>query len=251
MCWAAEPPITFTLGGQLVTLVPTKVMVFIDGSWLYYSLHGRRPSCPILKSYGAGWQYSHNVAYDRLPHLISHQIHQQLLQKHQSRRFVEVVKTIVFTSARADTNKMSTRLKMFREMERANFEVHMRTTTGMQEKCIDIQLAVEMMHYASTPGAYDCAVLLSGDKDFMPAMKRIRQQGKRVAVCSMRNCCSREMLDPSAHVRDFDPIWLDDSLDYLIVPSANLAPGVPAVAATELLTLIKAFLSEQGGTASS
>jgi len=39
-----------------------------------------------------------------------------------------------------------------------------------QEKCIDIALAVEMMHFATVPGAYDLAVLLSGDKDFMPAM---------------------------------------------------------------------------------
>lgn len=49
----------------------------------------------------------------------------------------------------------------------------MSTTSGWQEKCIDISLAVEMMHFASTPGAYDIAVLLSGDKDFMPAMVRI------------------------------------------------------------------------------
>ena len=46
---------------------------------------------------------------------------------------------------------------------------------GSQEKCIDISLAVEMMHYAAVPGAYDIAVLISGDKDFMPAMARIRQ----------------------------------------------------------------------------
>ena len=35
----------------------------------------------------------------------------------------------------------------------------MMTTTGTQEKCIDIQLAVEMMHFASVPGAYGGAVL--------------------------------------------------------------------------------------------
>jgi len=52
----------------------------------------------------------------------------------------------------------------------------MSVTHGLQEKCVDISLAVEMMHYASVPGAYDCAVLLSGDKDFMPALARIRQQ---------------------------------------------------------------------------
>ena len=87
-------------------------------------------------------------------------------------------------------------MRMFRQMEESNFEVHMSTTTGYHEKCIDISLAVEMMHYASVPGAYDVAVIVSGDKDFIPALARIRQKGKRVALCSMRNCCSRDLLDP-------------------------------------------------------
>ena len=44
----------------------------------------------------------------------------------------------------------------------------------------------------------------------------------------MRNCCSRDLLDPGSHVRDFDPIWLDDFLDYLIVPFSSQAPARPA-----------------------
>ena len=141
---------------------------------------------------------------------------------------------------------------MFREMEAANFEVHMSTTSGAQEKCIDISLAVEMMHYASVPGAYDIAVLLSGDKDFMPALARIRQKGKRIALCSMRNCCSRDLIDPAAHVRDFDPIWMDDHLGYLIQPDPGaLAPDAQPRIASQLLKLCIEFLRDQGGCASS
>jgi len=230
---------------------PYRVMIFIDGSWLYYSIYGRRPECPLTRQYGEGWTVSHTVAFDRLPHLISQHLHKQLLKQHGSQRFVEVARTIVFTSARADTHKLSRRMQMFQQMAQSNFEVHMRTTTGIQEKCIDIQLAVDMMHYANVPGAYDCAVLLSGDKDFMPAMSRIRQSGKAVALCSMRNCCSQDMLSPSAHVRDFEPIWLDDYLDYLVLPTANLAPGVPASTRAELLRVVTDYLREQGGSASS
>jgi hypothetical protein len=177
---------------------PVRTMVFIDGSWLYYSLHGRRAHCPVQRAFGNGWEFSHSVAYERLPQLISRYIHKDLLHRHQSQRFVEVVRTVVFSSARADTHQKSARMRMFKAMEEANFEVHMATTTGLQEKCIDISLAVEMMHYASVPGAYDVAVLLSGDKDFIPAMARIRQKGKRVALCSMRNCCSRDLVRPLA-----------------------------------------------------
>ena len=128
---------------------PVKVMVFIDGSWLYYSFHGRRPNCPVTNTYGKGWEYGHSIDFDRLPQLISKFVHEELLRRHHTQRFVEIVRTVVFSSARADTHHRSTRLRMFRQMEEANFEVHMSVTTGIHEKCIDISLAVEMMHYAS------------------------------------------------------------------------------------------------------
>lgn len=62
---------------------------------------------------------------------------------------------MVFSSARSDTDKDSARMQMFNAMREQNFEVHMATTMGVQEKCIDIALAVEMMHYATIPDTYD------------------------------------------------------------------------------------------------
>jgi hypothetical protein len=53
---------------------------------------------------------------------------------------------------------------MFRDMATANYDVHMMETIGKGEKCVDIQLAVEMLHYATTPNAFDMAVILTGDK---------------------------------------------------------------------------------------
>ena len=53
-------------------------------------------------------------------------------------------------------------------------------------------------------------------------------------------------------MRDFEPIWLDDHLNYLIRPRANaLAPGAPQSTASELLKVIIGFLQAKGGTASS
>ena len=90
--------------------------------------------------------------------------------------------------------------------------MHVAETVGAQEKCVDISLAVEMLHYASEPDAFELAALLTGDKDFMPAMSRTRQKGKRVALVSMRNGCNQALVAPRAHVRDFAPVWLDDHL---------------------------------------
>ena len=48
-------------------------------------------------------------------------------------------------------------MRMFKEMERLNFDVHLSTTTGYEEKCIDIALAVDMLHYATVPGSLFCS----------------------------------------------------------------------------------------------
>ena len=76
-------------------------------------------------------------------------------------------------------------------------QVHLGDFTGGQEKCVDIALAVDMLHYATVPNAFDVAVLVSGDRDFIPALVRTRQKGKRVAICSMRNSACPEYDDPA------------------------------------------------------
>ena len=43
----------------------------------------------------------------------------------------------------------------------------------------------------------------------------------QVVLCTMRNSCNRDMLERSAHVYDFDPVFLDDALDRLIVPRGD------------------------------
>lgn len=83
---------------------------------------------------------------------------------------------------------------------------------------MDIALAVEMLYMATIPGAFDIAVIVTGDKDFMPALEKTRLLGKRVAICSMRNGCNGDLIRIENRIRDFEMIWLDDYLDELIVP---------------------------------
>ena len=68
------------VGGQMSVVVPTKVMVFIDGTWLYYQLFGRGRRCEIARAYGEGWWESHHIDYARLPQLISDHLSQELLR---------------------------------------------------------------------------------------------------------------------------------------------------------------------------
>ena len=94
-------------------------------------------------------------------------------------------------------------------------------TLRKNEKCVDISLAVEMLYMGTVPDSYDIAVIITGDKDFLPALEKTRLLGKRVAICSFRNSCNRDLSKVENRIRDFDVIWLDDYVDELLQPKKN------------------------------
>lgn len=78
-----------------------------------------------------------------------------------AQRPIEIVRASVFTSYKKSTDPKSFRVRMFNEMADANYDIHMlESTSNGPEKCVDISLAVEMLHYATVPNAYDVAILL-------------------------------------------------------------------------------------------
>lgn len=140
-------------------VAPLKAMLFIDGTWLYYSIHERSEfKCPIVKAYGRGWQTRYQFDWTALIQVIAQQLQEQHLWN--SRQTVEITRASVYTSCKKDTSIYSNRIKMFEEMKRNNYDVFMMETVGPGEKCVDIQLAVEMLHYATVANAYDVAILL-------------------------------------------------------------------------------------------
>jgi uncharacterized LabA/DUF88 family protein len=201
------------------TAVPMKVHVFVDGTWVYYScVKGREKDCPIKSKYGETWHCTHQIDWPQIAKFVTKNIELQLRASHSSLRPVEITRTSVFTSSRADTHEQSMRSRMIEEWQNCNFEVHHYETSGLQEKCVDIALAVEMLYGATIQGAYDIACIVTGDKDFIPVLQKTRLAGKLVALCSLHNSCNSDLIRPDAHVRDFDPIWIDNYLDELIVP---------------------------------
>jgi uncharacterized coiled-coil protein SlyX len=63
-------------------VAPLKANLFIDGTWLYYSLNTRNPDrCPIIKKYGKGWQNNYKVDWLKLPKLICSQMEEQRYSK--------------------------------------------------------------------------------------------------------------------------------------------------------------------------
>ncbi|KAL7539627.1 hypothetical protein ACHAWF_006462 [Thalassiosira exigua] len=222
----SPPPPAHTLlpRQNTINVAPLKAMLFIDGTWLYYSLNTRGNNRDvIIPKFGRGWQNNFKVDWQALPRIICSEIEKQRNSKASftgSNRPLEIARAMVFTSAKKDTDPNSIRMRMFRDMANANYDVHMMETVGQGEKCVDIQLAVEMLHFATVPNAYDVAILLSGDKDFVPALVRTRQKGKQVCIASMRAGCN-SVLYESPHIRDYDVVWLENCLDELIVPISD------------------------------
>lgn len=224
-------------GGQLP---PLKTMLFIDGTWFYYSLYRRKPKeCPICQKYGVGWQYRYRFDWNALPRVICEQLVEQQENRgwsssgstdlNSGKRPIEIVRASVFTSFLTNTRQNSNRAIMFKEMADANYDIHMLPSfTQGKEKCVDISLAVDMVHFATVPNAFDVALLLSGDKDFIPAMVRTRQKGKKVGLVSMRRGCNQDLYD-TPHVKDFDVVWIEEFLDQLMVPLENVDKVVQVV----------------------
>lgn len=75
------------------------------------------------------------------------------------------------------------------------------------EKRVDTRLVADLIHYAAI-GAFDAAVLVSGDDDFVPAVEAVNALGKQVWVATW----SAEELSTDLRVRCFGHIHLSDGI---------------------------------------
>lgn len=75
------------------------------------------------------------------------------------------------------------------------------------EKRVDTRLVAELIQYAAN-GAFDAAVLVSGDDDFVPAVEAVNALGKRVWVATW----SPEELSSDLRVRCFGQIRLGEGI---------------------------------------
>ena len=207
---------------------PTRIMLFIDGTWLYYAIHGRDDGCAIRKEFGDAWELTHHVDWAAIPQLVAEHIEAELRSRQPNAPIsVEVTQSHVYSSLRVGHHVLELRRRMFDQMAALYFDVHLGTysSSGNREKCVDIALAVDMLHFAMIDGTYDIAVLVSGDADFVPALMRTRQRGKRVAIATFRASASAsfeaaEMAalagEYTGQFKDFDVLYLDDHLNKLI-----------------------------------
>src|SRR5436309_365716 len=75
------------------------------------------------------------------------------------------------------------------------------------EKRVDTRLVADLIHYAAS-NAFDAAVLVSGDDDFVPAVEAVNALGKQVWVATW----SADELSKDLRVRCFGHIHLSDGV---------------------------------------
>jgi hypothetical protein len=75
------------------------------------------------------------------------------------------------------------------------------------EKRVDTRLVADLIHYAAN-NAYDAAVLVSGDDDFVPAVEAVNALGKQVWVATW----SADELSKDLRVRCFGQIHLSEGI---------------------------------------
>lgn len=82
----------------------------------------------------------------------------------------------------------------------------------MVQKEVDVSLACEMLEHALM-NHFDVAVVVSGDRDFVPAMQKVQAAGKRVEVAAFSNVMNDECR------RTADVYYLLDDLPIMIMSS--------------------------------
>jgi cold shock CspA family protein len=203
-----------------------KAIVFIDGSWLYQN---RRK---LSQAYG---EEDFRIDFGKLPRVLADQVRGQMPLPE-----IDIVRTYLFGAypsnydLRDDEFARGQRdfydlLKEEYHYEVETYPINFRGNRlrridrdpndrfDPEEKCVDIALATTMVYLAALPYAYDVAITVIGDRDFLPVLQHVRRLGKRVAIASIMGSCAREFADirDESRVKDFDIIWLDHLLDEL------------------------------------
>ena len=203
-----------------------KIMVFIDGSWLYAN------TPRLADSLG---QKGFQIDFGKLPAVLAGAV-----RRHLDATEVDVVRVYLFGSYASNCDPLDDvpvqrRIDFYdllREEHHYEVEVFPINYRGRRlrkadrdptdpfepkEKCVDIALATSMLYFAAIPFAYDIAIAVIGDQDFKPALQLVRRLGKRVAIASIKGSCAEDIADPTdqARIKDFDVIWIDDFLEDL------------------------------------
>jgi uncharacterized LabA/DUF88 family protein len=141
-------------------------------------------------------------------HMLSYKIDQYFLTTvlANSRRIVGayVFDAKIPNDVSGTSERLHEKLKMqgFRVMARDSYD-----KSRNEQKEVDVAMACEMVVHALRDN-YDVAIVVSGDRDFIPAIQQIQAAGKMVEVAAFRNAVGKEMKVAADRFYDLDEIPL-------------------------------------------
>ena len=186
-----------------------RAMIFIDGCWLY---KGRQA---LFERLG---EKNFEIDYKRIPDIIAQSLAEISGQE------VDVVRTCYYGTI--PVNKVGynpAKQKVFYDFlgDQCGYEMNIldidfRKDPNAQpdNKWVNADLSSEMTYLATLPGAYDVAVLVAGDADYAPVLRRVRRLGKRVQLVAIGAGRGATLSDKSlvtaAGCFDFPHIFMDE-----------------------------------------
>ena len=137
----------------------------------------------------------------------------------------DLVGAYVFDARKRIPDKNDTTLEMHDRLRDQGFRVIaresivFRTEGKAEQKEVDVSLACEMLEHALLDH-YDVAIVVSGDRDFVPAIQRVQAAGKRVEVAALEGGYNDECK------RAADVYYILDKMPIMSMSSPNDDLGV-------------------------
>lgn len=106
----------------------------------------------------------------------------------------KVVGTYAFNCKLVDQNGNDRNESFHEVLRRQGFRVFAEDSlsAGGEQKEVDVAMACTMLAHALRDN-YDVAIVVSGDRDFVPAVREVQNAGKRMEVASFSMSISREL----------------------------------------------------------
>ena len=186
-----------------------KAMVFIDGSWLY------RSRTALFAKLG---EENFEVDYARLPRILCDDL-ANAIDEDVSLVRTQYFGTIPSTRSGFNTSKQRSFYEFLEKSCHYEVEIHEVDVGGGDARADDnwiaMSLASSMMFYAAIPAVYDVALLVCDDPVYAPALRCVRQFGKRTQIVCLHTPDgsippTNVSLFGRSRVTDFTPIFLDD-----------------------------------------
>ena len=136
----------------------------------------------------------------------------------------DLVGAYVFDAKKMYASKDDETVAMHNKLREQGFRVIARESMvyhdgKVEQKEVDVSLACEMLEHALM-NHFDVAIVVSGDRDFVPAIQKVQSAGKRVEVAAFNDVYNEECK------RAADVYYLLDDIPFMSLSSPTLEQGV-------------------------